>query len=66
MGGEFDHRWTQTREAIEVMKELWTKDEAKYHGRYFDFPLVGHIPSLRRNPTRPCSWAAMPKPGCAG
>ena len=27
MGGDFYHRWTQTREAIEVMKELWTKDE---------------------------------------
>src|SRR5919109_55964 len=23
MGGDFEHRWTQTREAIEVMKALW-------------------------------------------
>ena len=38
MGGDFAHRWTQTREAIEVMKALWTHDEAEYHGRYFDFP----------------------------
>ena len=30
MGGDFEHRWTQTREAIEVMKELWTKEEAEY------------------------------------
>ena len=29
MGGDFDHRWTQTREAILVMKELWTKAEAE-------------------------------------
>ena len=28
MGGDFPHRWTQTREAILAMKELWTKDEA--------------------------------------
>ena len=27
MGGDFDHRWTQAREAILVMKELWTKEE---------------------------------------
>ena len=27
MGGDFEHRWTQTREAIEVMKALWTQDE---------------------------------------
>ncbi len=40
MGGDFDHRWTQTREAIEVMRALWTQDEAEYHGRYYDFPAV--------------------------
>src|SRR5207245_6963400 len=25
MGGDFAHRWTQTRESILAMKELWTK-----------------------------------------
>src|SRR2546422_5011012 len=40
MGGDFPHRWTQTREAILAMKELWTKDEAAYHGRYYNFPPV--------------------------
>ena len=53
MGGEFDHRWTQTREAIEVMKELWTKDEAEYHGRYFDFPLVRSYPKPAQKPHPP-------------
>ena len=38
MGGDFDHRWSQAREAVEVMKELWTKDEAEYHGRLLRFP----------------------------
>ena len=23
MGGDFDHRWTQTRESVLAMKELW-------------------------------------------
>ncbi|CAI8010305.1 FMNH(2)-dependent dimethylsulfone monooxygenase [Geodia barretti] len=40
MGGNFEHRWGQTREAILAMKELWTKDEAEFHGRYYDFPVV--------------------------
>ena len=38
MGGNFAHRWSQTREAILVMKELWTKEEAEYHGTFYDFP----------------------------
>lgn len=40
MGGDFEHRWTQTRESIEALRELWTKDQAEYHGRYYDFPPV--------------------------
>ena len=40
MGGDFDHRWTQARESIEVMRALWTQDAAEYHGRYYDFPPV--------------------------
>ena len=40
MGGDFDHRWTQAREAVEVMRALWTEDAAEYHGKYYDFPPV--------------------------
>src|SRR5437762_4077342 len=40
MGGDFDHRWTQTRESVLAMKELWTKPEAEFHGRHYDFPPV--------------------------
>src|SRR4029453_19178785 len=40
MGGDFEHRWTQAREAVMALKELWTKDEAEFHGRYYDFPPV--------------------------
>jgi probable F420-dependent oxidoreductase len=53
MGGDFEHRWTQTREAIEVMKALWTHDEAEYHGRYFDFPLVRSHPKPAQKPHPP-------------
>ncbi|MCH8988802.1 MAG: LLM class F420-dependent oxidoreductase [Chloroflexi bacterium] len=53
MGGDFDHRWTQAREAIEAMKELWTKDEAEYHGRYYDFPPVRVFPKPVQKPHPP-------------
>ena len=61
MGGDFDHRWTQTREAIEVMKELWTKEEAEYHGRYFDFPLVKSYPKPAQDPHPPIIIGGMDK-----
>ena len=61
MGGDFEHRWTQTREAIEVMKELWTKDEAEYHGKYFDFPPVRSFPKPAQKPYPPIILGGMAK-----
>ena len=53
MGGDFDHRWTQTREAVLALKELWTKDEAEFHGRYYDFPPVYCYPKPAQKPHPP-------------
>jgi probable F420-dependent oxidoreductase len=53
MGGDFDHRWTQTRESILAMKELWTKPEAEFHGKYYDFPLVKSNPKPAQKPHPP-------------
>jgi probable F420-dependent oxidoreductase len=53
MGGDFPHRWTQTREAILAMKELWTKDEAEYHGQYYNFPPVLAFPKPVQKPHPP-------------
>jgi probable F420-dependent oxidoreductase len=53
MGGDFDHRWTQAREAVLVMKELWTKPEAEFHGRYYDFPPVRSYPKPAQRPHPP-------------
>ena len=53
MGGDFDHRWTQTRESILAMKELWTKAEAEFHGKYYDFPLVRSYPKPAQKPHPP-------------
>lgn len=59
MGGDFAHRWTQTREAIEVMKALWTRDEAEYHGKYFDFPPVRSFPKPAQKPHPPIILGGM-------
>jgi probable F420-dependent oxidoreductase len=53
MGGNFDRRWTQTREALEVMRALWTNDAAEYHGTYFDFPPVRCYPKPAQQPHPP-------------
>ena len=53
MGGDFEHRWTQTRESILAMKELWTKPAAEFHGKYYDFPPVKSFPKPLQKPHPP-------------
>ena len=53
MGGDFEHRWGQTREAILAMKELWTQDEAEFHGKYYDFSPVRCNPKPVQRPHPP-------------
>ncbi|MAF51506.1 MAG: hypothetical protein CL694_00605 [Chloroflexi bacterium] len=59
LGGDFDHRWTQTRESILAMKEMWTKDEAEFHGRYYDFPPVRVYPKPAQKPHPPVILGGM-------
>ena len=59
MGGDYDHRWGQTREAILAMKELWAKDEAEFHGKYYDFPPVISFPKPLQQPHPPIYVGAM-------
>ena len=53
MGGDFPHRWTQTREAVMAMKELWTTVKSEYHGKYYDFPPVYSFPMPSQRPHPP-------------
>lgn len=53
MGGDFAHRWAQTKDGILAMKELWTKDESEYHGKYYDFPKVRSFPKPQQKPHPP-------------
>jgi len=61
MGGDFAHRWAQTRDAILAMKELWTKEEAEYHGKYYNFPAVRYFPKLAQKPHPPIFLGGVAK-----
>ena len=59
MGGDFAHRWTQTREAILAMKSLWTDVKSEYHGNYYDFPPVYSFPRSVQRPHPPVLLGGM-------
>ena len=59
MGGDFRRRWSQTREAILAMKELWTKTESEYHGTFYDFPPVYSFPRPAQRPHPPVLLGGM-------
>ena len=59
MGGDFRHRWSQTREAILAMKELWTQTESEYHGAFYDFPPVYCFPRPAQRPHPPVFLGGM-------
>lgn len=60
LGGDFEHRWTQIRESIEVMKGLWTVDGYAHRGRYYDFPAVRCLPQPARKPHPPILLGSFP------
>src|SRR5262245_52079571 len=53
LGGNFAHRWGQTREAVLAMQQLWTTEEAQFHGQYDDFPPVRSFPKPLQHPHPP-------------
>ena len=53
MGGDFRRRWGQTHEHILAMKQLWTQEEAEFHGRFVDFPAVRCSPKPVQSPHPP-------------
>ncbi len=59
MGGDFAHRWTQTKESVLAMKSLWTEVESEYHGDYYDFPAVYSFPRPTQRPHPPVYLGGM-------
>lgn len=52
-GASFKERWKIVREKIEAMKEIWTKDEPEYHGRYVNFDKIWSWPKPIQKPHPP-------------
>lgn len=53
MGGHFERRWEQTREAVAALKTLWTTDQAEYRGEFYRFPPVWCHPKPHQQPHPP-------------
>jgi len=53
LGADFPNRWKQTREYLDVMKELWTTEVTEYHGEYIDFPPLVCAPKPVQKPYPP-------------
>jgi probable F420-dependent oxidoreductase len=52
-GTDPDRRFKVMRERIEAMKELWTQEEAEYHGEFVDFDPVWQWPKPVQQPHPP-------------
>ncbi len=53
LGVDFNHRWTQAKDTLHAMKELWTKEESSYQGKYHSFPALYCFPKPVANPHPP-------------
>jgi probable F420-dependent oxidoreductase len=52
-GTPFGQRFGVMRERAEAMKEIWTRDEASYHGRYVNFDHIMSWPKPVQQPHPP-------------
>ena len=52
-GTAFKTRFKLMRERIAAMKEIWTKNEAEYHGEFVDFPPMMSWPKPMQRPHPP-------------
>jgi probable F420-dependent oxidoreductase len=52
-GTTYKRRWRILRERVLAMKEVWTKDEAEFHGQYVDFEKIWSYPKPAQKPHPP-------------
>ena len=52
-GTDFKKRWRILRERILAMKEIWTKDEAEFHGEFVNFDPIWSYPKPAQRPHPP-------------
>ena len=60
-GIDFKDRVKYTRESVLAMKELWTQEEAEFHGDLIDFPSVICMPKPIQKPHPPVLIGGMAK-----
>lgn len=52
-GTDFKKRWRILRERVLAMKEIWTKDEAEFHGEFVNFDPILSFPKPVQKPHPP-------------
>ena len=52
-GTDFKKRWRVMRERILAMKEIWTKEEAEFHGEFVNFDKIWAHPKPAQKPHPP-------------
>ncbi len=52
-GTDFGARWKILRERIAAMREIWTEDEAEYHGKFVNFDKIWSYPKPVQVPHPP-------------
>jgi probable F420-dependent oxidoreductase len=52
-GTNYKTRWRLLRERVLAMKEIWTKDEAEYHGEFVNFDPIWSYPKPAQKPHPP-------------
>lgn len=71
LGVPWERRGARTRDYLEVMKKLWTKDESDHQGEFCSFPKVRSFPKPVQRPNPPIifggeSTAALKRVGEVG
>lgn len=52
-GTDYKKRWRVLRERVLAMKEIWTKDEAEFHGKFVNFDPILSFPKPIQKPHPP-------------
>jgi probable F420-dependent oxidoreductase len=52
-GTSFKSRWRLLRERVLAMKEIWTKEEAEFHGEFVNFDKIWSMPKPVQKPHPP-------------
>jgi probable F420-dependent oxidoreductase len=61
LGVDFPRRWTQTEECIAAMRELWSKPQASFEGKYVKFSPVRLNPKPVQQPGPPVLIGSLDK-----